>query len=218
MAKKFTKTERKPISPRPVAKRADRAYPVEQEDLDEQQQRLRKAAAAGAAALTPAIIAPAGEPPASSTVLSKPLAALAALWPDSAPSNGESQPSQGPSFTTAAPLRQPPAQSPPPKSPERATAAPTTSATAPKTLGVSFAIHKPDAKRVSLCGDFNGWLPTATPMKRRDDGRWEATVALTPGRYQYKFIADEEWINDPAAQQTMPNEHGSLNSVVEVGI
>lgn len=87
---------------------------------------------------------------------------------------------------------------------------------APKTLSVSFAFHKPDAKGVAVCGEFNGWSPTATPMKRHDDGHWETTVALGPGRYQYKLIVDGEWIVDPAAQKNVPNEHGSLNSVIEV--
>src|ERR1019366_667711 len=115
------------------------------------------------------------------------------------------------------PFRQPSVQSPPSKSPEKAAvAASATKPTAPKTLSVSFALHKPDAKGVSLCGDFNGWSPSATPMKRHEDGHWEATVALAPGRYQYKFIVDGEWIADPAAQKNMPNEHGSLNSVIEV--
>ena len=88
--------------------------------------------------------------------------------------------------------------------------------TAPQTVNVLFALHKPDAKRVSLCGEFNGWSPTATPMKRHDDGHWETTVFLAPGRYQYKLIVDGEWIADPAAQKNVPNEHGSLNSLVEV--
>lgn len=88
--------------------------------------------------------------------------------------------------------------------------------TATKTLSTSFALHKPDAKRVSLCSEFNGWSPSATPMKRHEDGHWETAVALAPGRYQYKFIADNEWIPDPVAQKSVPNEHGSLNSVIEV--
>jgi 1,4-alpha-glucan branching enzyme len=96
-------------------------------------------------------------------------------------------------------------------------AAPVAKPTAPKALSVSFALHKPDAKRVSLCGDFNGWSPSATSMKRHNDGHWETTVALAPGRYQYKFLVDGDWLLDPAAQKNVPNEHGSLNSVVEVG-
>jgi len=53
-------------------------------------------------------------------------------------------------------------------------------------------------------------------MKRRNEGHWETTVALAPGRYQYKFLVDGEWLPDPAAQKNVPNEYGSLNSVVEV--
>jgi len=217
MAKTITRKVGKPLSPKPAVKQDDTAYLV-REDLDEQQERLRKAAAAGANALrTPAPAAPAEPSPAPATVPSKPLAPLAALWPSSVPPGGEVTPSQGPAPATAAPLPQPHAQSAPPKSPEKvAVAAPAEKPPAPKTLSVSFALHKPDAKRVSLCGDFNGWSPTATPMKRHDDGHWGTTVALAPGRYQYKFVVDGEWIADPAAQKNVPNEHGSLNSVVEV--
>ena len=226
MTKKFSKVVRKPLSPKPAAKQEDTAYLV-REDLDEQQERLRKAAAAGAAALkTPAPTAPAEQPPAAETALAKPLAPLAALWPDPIPSKGESRPSQAPAPqiqkapvaaiapkpapATAAPLPQPPAQSAPPKSPEKAAVA------EPKTLSVRFAFHKPDAKRVLVCGDFNGWSPSAPPMKRHDDGHWETTIALAPGNYQYKFLVDGEWVADPAAQKNVPNDHGSLNSVVEV--
>jgi 1,4-alpha-glucan branching enzyme len=88
--------------------------------------------------------------------------------------------------------------------------------TAPKTLSVSFALHKPEAKRVLLCGEFNGWSPTATLMTRHNAGHWKTTVALAPGRHQYKFIVDGEWIPDPASQNNVPNQHGSLNSVIEV--
>ena len=87
---------------------------------------------------------------------------------------------------------------------------------APKTFSVRFALHKPEAKGVSVCGDFNGWSPTATSMKRHEDGNWETTIVVAPGRYQYKFIVDGEWLLDPAAQKNVPNEYGSLNSVVEV--
>lgn len=217
MTKKFSKKVKEPLSPKPVVKQPDTAFLV-QEDLDEQQERLRQAAAVEAKALkTPASTVPAGHPPALATVPSKPLAPLAALWPSSVPPQGEATPSQGPAPAPAPPSPPPPAQLPPPKSSEKAAvAAPAEKPPAPKTLSVSFALHKPDAKRVSLCGDFNGWSPTATPMKRHDDGHWGTTVALAPGRYQYKFIVDGEWIPDPAAQKNVPNEHGSLNSVIEV--
>ena len=72
------------------------------------------------------------------------------------------------------------------------------------------------AKRVSLSGDFNGWSPDATPMKRYDDGHWETTIELAPGRYEYKFVRDGEWMPDLLAHENVLNPHGTLNSVIEV--
>ena len=72
------------------------------------------------------------------------------------------------------------------------------------------------AKRVSLSGDFNGWSPDATPMKRYDDGHWETTVDLAPGRYEYKFVRDGEWIPNLLAHENVWNQHGTLNSVIKV--
>jgi 1,4-alpha-glucan branching enzyme len=91
-----------------------------------------------------------------------------------------------------------------------------TAPTTPRTVNVSFALFKPDAKRVSLCGEFNGWSPDATPMRSHEGGHWKATLTLQPGRYQYKFVADGQWLHDPNAGESVPNQHGSLNSVVEV--
>ncbi len=53
-------------------------------------------------------------------------------------------------------------------------------------------------------------------MKRKEGGRWETVLALAPGRYEYKFVVDDEWIHDPNARENVPNEEGSLNSVMEV--
>ena len=72
------------------------------------------------------------------------------------------------------------------------------------------------AKRVSLSGDFNGWSPDATPMKQYDDGHWETTIELAPGRYEYKFVRDGEWMPDLLARENVLNGYGTLNSVIEV--
>jgi hypothetical protein len=208
MTKKPSKRVREPLSPKPPMKHVDTAYLVRQ-DLDEEQESQRNAAAGAAARETPAPTAAAEQSPTAAMAPSKPLTPLAALWPDPV--------APKPAPATAPPLPPSPAQPPSAKAPEKAAvAAPAAKSTAPQTLSVRFALHRPDAKAVSLCGEFNGWSPTATPMKRHDDGHWETTIALAPGRYEYKLIADGEWIPDPAAQRNVPNEHGSLNSVVEV--
>jgi len=81
---------------------------------------------------------------------------------------------------------------------------------------VSFQLHRPNAAKVSLAGDFNGWSSTATPLQRNSEGTWQIAFALAPGRHQYKFIVDGEWITDPAAAESAANEFGSVNSVVTV--
>jgi 1,4-alpha-glucan branching enzyme len=81
---------------------------------------------------------------------------------------------------------------------------------------VSFVLLDLGAKQASLCGDFNGWASDTTPLKRDRSGHWETTVELAPGRYQYKFRVDGEWVPDPLAREQVWNQYGTLNSVVEV--
>jgi 1,4-alpha-glucan branching enzyme len=89
-------------------------------------------------------------------------------------------------------------------------------ATKPQKIAVKLTLTKPDAKSVSVCGEFNEWAPGATPMTQRQDGQWEAVLHLSPGRYQYKFVADGQWLSDPSARENIWNQHGSLNSVLTV--
>jgi 1,4-alpha-glucan branching enzyme len=89
-------------------------------------------------------------------------------------------------------------------------------ATLPMTVKVTFTLLEPGAKQVFLCGEFNGWASDATPMKRQADGHWETTVALAPGRHEYKFVVDGIWKHDPLARVNVWNQNGSLNSVAQV--
>jgi len=90
--------------------------------------------------------------------------------------------------------------------------------TAPAVVKVTFVFPPCSccAERVFLSGDFNSWSPDATPMKRYDDGHWETTLSLAPGRYEYKFVRDGEWMPDLLASENVWNQHGTLNSVIEV--
>ena len=87
---------------------------------------------------------------------------------------------------------------------------------APQTVKVTFTLLEPRAKRVSLCGEFSAWSPTATPMNQTCNGHWATSLALPPGRHEYKFVVDGHWVPDPNAQQHEFNGYGTLNSVVEV--
>jgi len=81
---------------------------------------------------------------------------------------------------------------------------------------VQFQLNAPEAKRVALTGDFKKWAAKGVPMRKSKDGTWKANVELQPGRYEYKFIIDNEWRHDPNNGNTIQNAVGSLNSIIEV--
>jgi serine protease AprX len=76
-----------------------------------------------------------------------------------------------------------------------------------------------DAERVDLIGDFNGWLPGATPLDEVKHKLWRATIARPePGIYRYKFLIDgERWIDDSENPHREWDGYGGLNAVLRVG-
>ncbi|HTV90445.1 MAG TPA: 1,4-alpha-glucan branching protein GlgB [Stellaceae bacterium] len=75
--------------------------------------------------------------------------------------------------------------------------------------GVAFAVWAPNARRVSVVGDFNGWDGRRMPMRRRHAGGfWELFVpGLRPGHlYKYELLdAAGDLLPlkaDPYAEQT----------------
>jgi hypothetical protein len=70
---------------------------------------------------------------------------------------------------------------------------------------------------VAVVGDFNGWDPTAAPMRKQGDGR-VATVTLQPGRrYAFRYVCDDgAWFNDEAADAYEPNSFGVDNSILDL--
>jgi 1,4-alpha-glucan branching enzyme len=81
---------------------------------------------------------------------------------------------------------------------------------------VEFVLRAPKARSVSVGGDFNSWNPKTVTAKRDNDGAWKARLNLSPGRYQYKFLVDGQWLNDPNCNTTVPNSFGTLNCVIDV--
>lgn len=97
----------------------------------------------------------------------------------------------------------------------------------PTKTGILFRYKAPAARQVNVAGEFNNWLGTANggrldpnidPMKDLDDdGIWELTLPLPPGRYQYKFVIDQvDWQEDPSNPETTDDNYGGLNSILVV--
>ena len=70
---------------------------------------------------------------------------------------------------------------------------------------------------VAVVGDFNGWDPTATPMREQDEARM-ATVTVQAGRrYAFRYLCDDGvWFNDEAAHAYEPNDFGVDNSILDL--
>ena len=81
---------------------------------------------------------------------------------------------------------------------------------------VTLVLEAPEARDVWFSGEFNGWSSNALPLLRQANGVWSITIALPPGRYQYKFVADGQWLHDPTARENVPDGYGSFNSVLEI--
>lgn len=93
-------------------------------------------------------------------------------------------------------------------------------ATAPRasSSGVLFQVAAPGAKDVFLAGSFNSWSADGERMSDEDhDGVWGATIPLSPGTYQYKFVIDGNWKEDVAAPSFVDDGFGGKNSVIEIG-
>ncbi len=84
---------------------------------------------------------------------------------------------------------------------------------------VKFVFVAPQAAKVSVVGDFNGWDATKTPMVRApNSGLWTVTLPLTTGRHLYSFVVDgTSWSADPNAPIAPGAGFGHANSVKIVG-
>jgi 1,4-alpha-glucan branching enzyme len=74
------------------------------------------------------------------------------------------------------------------------------------------------AVTANVCGEFNGWSPTALPLSRGADGGWQATIELATGRiWRFRYLLDgEHWENDWAPDGYLPNDFGGHDSVVDL--
>jgi 1,4-alpha-glucan branching enzyme len=78
---------------------------------------------------------------------------------------------------------------------------------------VEFTYTAPDAKKVFLAGEFNQWDTQSLPMKKGKDGVWRTKIELAPGRYEYKFFADNAWVEHLPGVELSSNPLGSQNFI-----
>jgi 1,4-alpha-glucan branching enzyme len=81
----------------------------------------------------------------------------------------------------------------------------------PKLMKTEFNLSAPQATSVLIAGNFNQWNLSAHPLKQDKKGVWKISIALGPGRYEYRFLVDGDWQNDPNCSSFVENRFGTLN-------
>jgi 1,4-alpha-glucan branching enzyme len=81
---------------------------------------------------------------------------------------------------------------------------------------VEFAFFAPNAKKVFVAGKFNNWNTKSVPMKKGKDGTWRVKMKLSPGTHEYKYFADDAWVQDIPGAALVPNSFGTYNFVITV--
>lgn len=89
------------------------------------------------------------------------------------------------------------------------------SATRATKSGVEF-VYDGAASKVSVAGSFNNWNQSTHPLAKDKSGAWKTAVSLGKGKYQYKFVADGNWLMDPSNPATADDGYGGQNSLIEV--
>lgn len=86
-----------------------------------------------------------------------------------------------------------------------------------KTRLVKIKFRAPsECREVKIAGDFTDWERDAVIMSKSGrSGEWMASVRVTPGQHQYRFIMDGNWYTDPSTEHIM-TPFGSENSVLRV--
>jgi hypothetical protein len=84
---------------------------------------------------------------------------------------------------------------------------------------VTVVFHVPpeaDASSAEVLGEFTDWAPLAMQPSR--DGGHEATIDLRGGSaYRFRYRLDgERWMNDWSADDYVPNDYGSDDSIIDL--
>ena len=93
------------------------------------------------------------------------------------------------------------------------------SSNAERTVIVRFVLEAPNAREVSVVGDWNDWKPDTNRLRDLDgDGIWEIELKLKEGgEYRYQFLIDKErWIPDPKSGFQLDDGFGGVNSILQI--
>jgi chromosome partitioning protein len=87
----------------------------------------------------------------------------------------------------------------------------------PSANRVVFSLEAPADATVQIAGDFNNWVPESL-YRRNLHGKsvWHTMISLEPGVYAYKYVLNGDWISDPTNDNTVDDNRGGKNSLIQI--
>jgi 1,4-alpha-glucan branching enzyme len=90
---------------------------------------------------------------------------------------------------------------------------------------VTFRLKSPSSRTVQVAGDFNNWAlgdaesgeVLVGSMRKGENGVWELTLTLPPGRYRYRYLLGEaNWFLDPGNPRIVDDGRGGKANLLIV--
>ena len=80
---------------------------------------------------------------------------------------------------------------------------------------VKFIFNIENAETIEILGLNSDWQNSIT-MSKKKDGTFSCDVTIPKNtQHQFKYLVNQnEWLNDPDADDLVPNEFGGSNSVI----
>ena len=74
-----------------------------------------------------------------------------------------------------------------------------------------------NGRKLALVGDFNAWDPHSTPMLEQDGGPCTAILNLVPGRYRFRYLAEDgQCFTDEATHPHGDDDRGGQDSILDL--
>ena len=87
----------------------------------------------------------------------------------------------------------------------------------PRGHRVTFTWEGEIGKNVFVAGSFNNWDATAKQLIDKDGtGHYSCLCLLQPGRHEYKFVVEGEWLLDAGNPQVIDTPLGTQNNWLEI--
>ena len=64
-----------------------------------------------------------------------------------------------------------------------------------------------------MAADFTEWQQNAISLQKQKRGLWKTTVSLEPGSYEYRFLVDGQWRDNPDCSMRVRSPFGTENCV-----